>query len=166
MLIWIGTNKNRGTIMDKHKEYFTIKELSSVFGISRQALSKHLHKLENEYISKNSKGYTVISKVGATCLAEKIGKKELLDGWLELQDSSNSNEKEALNDKNSIVVNGLLEQLSIKDEQISKLQSLLDQQQQLQLNIQQQLEEKNRLLELKNTEIEKFQLKKWYQFWK
>ena len=46
------------------------------------------------------------------------------------------------------------------------LQVKADKLQQENETLKQQLEEKNRLLELKNTEIEKFQLKKWYQFWK
>ncbi|MFS1243084.1 DUF536 domain-containing protein [Enterococcus lactis] len=54
-------------------------------------------------------------------------------------------------------------QLSKKDEQIATLHNLLDQQQQLQLKAQLLLEEKNLLIEQKNTDSSNA---KWYQFWK
>lgn len=118
------------------KESYTIKELTEIFSISRQALSKHIEKLDKEYIAKNSRGYRVILPNGVKKLAEILDKNELL------------------------------EQLRVKDNQIEKLNSLLNQQQQLQLNTQKILEEKQNLLKIKDLELEKTNSKKWYQFWK
>ncbi|HAP8306407.1 TPA: HTH domain-containing protein, partial [Enterococcus faecium] len=42
------------------KETFTIKELSELFEISRQAISKHVDKLDPSLLAKNERGYKVV----------------------------------------------------------------------------------------------------------
>ncbi|HEG1253224.1 HTH domain-containing protein, partial [Enterococcus faecium] len=42
------------------QETFTIKELSELFKMSRQAISKHIQKLDSSMIAKNERGYKVV----------------------------------------------------------------------------------------------------------
>lgn len=106
--------------MTQPKEYYTIRELVVLFNISRQALSKHLNKLEPNCIAKNHRGYKVILPNGVKELASILEQPELID------------------------------QLQKKDNQIDYLQKMLDQQQQLHLKAQNMLEEKNKLIDFKN----------------
>ncbi|MBX9120390.1 helix-turn-helix transcriptional regulator [Enterococcus faecium] len=105
----------------------TVKELAELFGISRQAMRKHVDNLEPTYLAKNSQGYKTVLWLGVLHLADKLGRPELLESF-EIPDTASSDSIETK----------LLAQLQQKDAQIDQLQSLLAQQQKL-LDQQQQL---------------------------
>lgn len=114
--------------MDRQsKEMLTVKELAELFGISRQAIRKHVDNLEPMYLAKNSQGYKTVLWSGVLHLADKLGRPELLEAF-EIPDTASSDSIETK----------LFAQLQQKDAQIEQLQSLLAQQQQL-LDQQQQL---------------------------
>ena len=133
------------------QESFTIKELSELFGISRQAMSKHVAKLEPSYIAKNSRGYKIVLLNGAKELASSLGNQELLDRLSIKEDNKQEN---ADIDDESKVAFKLLDQLQVKDEQIATLQRLLDQQQQLTLNANHQIEQMQTQINLLQAPIE------------
>ena len=151
------------------KETFTIKELSELFEISRQAISKHVDKLDPSLLAKNERGYKVVLRSGVLQLASNLGNQRLLD---RLHEYEQENEF-------------LREQLSLKEQNNSNMQKLLDQQQQLTLQANQQIEKLQEQLQLAYTEetledestpiiseetesIEKHTKKKqkWWQLWK
>ena len=105
----------------------TVKELAEFFGISRQAMRKHVDNLEPTFLAKNSLGYKTVLWSGVLHLADKLGRPELLEAF-EIPDTASSDSIETK----------LLAQLQQKDVQIDQLQSLLAQQQKL-LDQQQQL---------------------------
>lgn len=109
------------------KEMLTVKELAEFFGISRQAMRKHVDNLEPTFLAKNSLGYKTVLWSGVLHLADKLGRPELLEAF-EIPDTASSDSIETK----------LLAQLQQKDVQIDQLQSLLAQQQKL-LDQQQQL---------------------------
>lgn len=124
--------------MSEEKSY-TIKEIADELGVSKSAISQ---KLTDEFRSKftdkkeiNGRVTVVIDEEGAEWLRTHIKKK-----------------KKGNNDKNDDVIQVLKKQLEKKDEQIEKLQILLNQSQQLQLKQNEKIE----LLETK-------QKKHWWQ---
>lgn len=113
------------------KEMLTIKELADMFGISRQAMRKHVDNLETTYLAKNSQGYKTVLWSGVLQLADKLGQLELFQ-----ETTSHKENPYILSD--SILTTELLTQLKQKDIQIEQLQKLLAQQQKL-IDQQQQL---------------------------
>ncbi len=123
------------------QETFTIKELSDLFKMSRQAISKHIQKLDSSMIAKNERGYKVVLRSGVLQLASNLGNQRLLD---RLHEYEKDNDKNIYISSKNVVVNELLdklreeneflrEQLSLKEQNNSNMQKLLDQQQQLTL---------------------------------
>ena len=98
----------------------TVKELAELFGISRQAMRKHVDNLEPTYLAKNSQGYKTVLWSGVLHLADKLGRPELLEAF-EIPDTDSADSIETK----------LFAQLQQKDAQIDQLQSLLAQQQKL-----------------------------------
>lgn len=124
--------------MSEEKSY-TIKEIADELGVSKSAISQ---KLTDEFRSKftdkkeiNGRVTVVINEEGAE--------------WLR---NHNKKKKKENNNKNDDVVEILKQQLKKKDEQIEKLQILLNQSQQLQLK-------QNKKIELLETK----QKKHWWQ---
>lgn len=113
------------------KEMLTIKELSELFGISRQAMRKHVDNLEITYLAKNSHGYKTVLWSGVLQLADKLGQPELFQETTQQQESPDI-------PSDLTLITELLAQLKKKDAQIEQLQELLAQQQKL-LDQQQQL---------------------------
>lgn len=113
------------------REMLTIKELSELFGISRQAMRKHVDNLETIYTAKNSHGYKTVLWSGVLQLADKLGHPELL------QETTPHQERPDIPSDLSLTTE-LLTQLKQKDIQIEQLQALLAQQQKL-IDQQQQL---------------------------
>lgn len=113
------------------KEMLTIKELSELFGISRQAMRKHVDNLETTYLAKNSQGYKTVLWSGVLQLADKLGQTELFQETTQQQESPDITSDLTLTTE-------LLAQLKQKDAQIEQLQALLAQQQKL-IDQQQQL---------------------------
>ncbi len=175
------------------QETFTIKELSDLFKMSRQAISKHIQKLDSSMIAKNERGYKVVLRSGVLQLARNLGNQMLLD---RLHEYEQDNDKNVNIPSKNVVTNKLLdqlreeneflrEQLSLKEQNNSNMQKLLDQQQQLTLQANQQIEKLQEQLQLVYTEetpedesttilseetesIEKHTKKKqkWWQLWK
>lgn len=148
------------------KEFFTIKELAQIFNVSRQAITKHINKLDDLYLGKNAKGYKTVTLFGVRILAQKIDCNELPE-WL-LSDSLDTRYTIDFIGGNS-VQSELLNQLHVKDKEIEKLTQLLDQQQQLTLKANNQIEQLQSQMNLLLSEPEKektSRLKKWWQYWK
>ncbi|WP_313631712.1 DUF536 domain-containing protein [Enterococcus devriesei] len=121
-------------------ETLTIRELSEIFGMSRQAMRKHVDNLDKQYISKNPRGYKVVNYPGVLSLADNLGRNELS---AQLSQQEKTHQKDYKNNDSEVVSKlsaGLSQQLAVKDEQIEKLQQLLDQQQQLTLQANKQIE--------------------------
>lgn len=142
------------------KETFTIKELSELFEISRQAISKHVDKLDPSLLAKNERGYKVVLRSGVLQLASNLGNQRLLD---RLHEYEQENDKNVYISRKNVVVNELLdklreeneflrEQLSLKEQNNSNMQKLLDQQQQLTLQANQQIEKLQEQLQLAYTQ--------------
>lgn len=138
------------------KETFTIKELSELFEISRQAISKHVDKLDPSLLAKNERGYKVVLRSGVLQLASNLGNQRLLD---RLHEYEKDNDKNIYISSKNVVVNELLdklheeneflrEQLSLKEQNNSNMQKLLDQQQQLHLQANQRIEHLEKQLAL------------------
>lgn len=113
------------------REMLTIKELSELFGISRQAMRKHVDNLETTYLAKNNHGYKTVLWSGVLQLADKLGQSELFQETTQQQESPDIPSDLTLTTE-------LLAQLKQKDAQIEQLQALLAQQQKL-IDQQQQL---------------------------
>lgn len=134
------TTDNRGDNHLQPHETLTIRELSEIFGMSRQAMRKHVDNLDKQYISKNPRGYKVVSYPGVLSLADNLGRNELS---AQLSQQEKTHQKYYKNNDSGVVSKlsaGLSQQLAVKDEQIEKLQQLLDQQQQLTLQANKQIE--------------------------
>lgn len=116
--------------MSEEKEY-TIKDIAEELGVSKSAISQ---KLTDEFRSK----FTTKKKINGrvTVVIDEKG--------AEFLRKHNKKKKEKNND-DSDVIEVLKQQLKEKDKQIEKLQILLNQSQQLQL----QQDEKIKLLETK-----------------
>lgn len=172
------------------QETFTIKELSDLFKMSRQAISKHIQKLDSSMIAKNERGYKVVLRSGVLQLARNLDNQRLLD---KLHEHEQNNDKNAYIPNKNVVANKLLdqlreeneflrEQLALKEQNNS--QKLLDQQQQLTLQANQQIEKLQEQLQLTYTEEssenssttlseatetmdeQTKNWKKWWQLWK
>lgn len=113
------------------QEMLTIKELSELFGISRQAMRKHVDNLETIYLAKNNHGYKTVLWSGVLKLADKLGQPELFQETTQQQEIPDIPSDLTLTTE-------LLAQLKQKDAQIEQLQALLSQQQKL-IDQQQQL---------------------------
>ena len=114
----------------------TVTELAEAFGVTRQAINNRVKKLDEEYLSKNDRGVTVVNEAGIEILEQHYGKK-----ILELEPDVEKNSQvdqvdfeqlitQLLADKN-LEIARLSEQISIKDGQIAEKDKQLDQQQQL-----------------------------------
>lgn len=172
----------------QQQETFTIKELAALFKMSRQAISKHIDKLDPSLIAKNERGYKIVLRSGVLQLARNLGNEKLHD---RLHAIEQNNEKKADITVKNEVANGLLiqlreeneflrEQLTLKEQNNSHIQKLLDQQQQLTLQANKQIEKLQEQLQLTYTkdapessttsvteenEKEPIDEKKWWQFW-
>ncbi|EHE8504300.1 helix-turn-helix domain-containing protein [Enterococcus faecalis] len=142
------------------QETFTIKELSEIFKMSRQAISKHIQKLDSSMIAKNERGYKVVLRSGVLQLARNLDNQRLLD---RLHEYEQDNDKNVHIPSKNMVANKLLdqlreenkflrEQLILKEQNNSQIQKLLDQQQQLTLQANQQIEKLQEQLQLTYTE--------------
>lgn len=146
-------------------EIFTVRELAEIFGISRQAMRKHVDNLDKKYIAKNAHGYKAVTISGALSIADKLNNHEATK---RLSKASKDDDKQhEYND--SEIVRSLSKQLSEKDKQIEQLHQLLDQQQQLTLQANRQLENLQSSvsqMKLEYDQLEEKSAKKWWQFWK
>ncbi|WP_410248699.1 DUF536 domain-containing protein, partial [Acinetobacter baumannii] len=137
-----------------------MKELSELFKMSRQAISKHIQKLDSSMIAKNERGYKVVLRSGVLQLARNLGNQMLLD---RLHEYEQDNDKNVNIPSKNVVTNKLLdqlreeneflrEQLALREQNNSHIQKLLDQQQQLTLQANKQIEKLQEKLQLTYTE--------------
>ena len=103
------------------KETFTIKELSELFEISRQAISKHVDKLDPSLLAKMRRGYKVVLRSGVLQLASNLGNQRLLD---RLHEYEKDNDKNIYISSKNVVVNELLDKLREENEFLREQLSL------------------------------------------
>ncbi|WP_316382013.1 HTH domain-containing protein, partial [Enterococcus faecium] len=84
------------------QETFTIKELSDLFKMSRQAISKHIQKLDSSMIAKNERGYKVVLRSGVLQLASNLGNQRLL---YRLHEYEQENDKNVYISSKNVIVN-------------------------------------------------------------
>jgi len=123
----------------------TIREVAEQQSVSKQTIRK---KMDNEfrrtYVSKEG-NKLLISEAGVAKLIKRLN--EVGDGT-ENHNSQTQIENRKRKSRTQTDPFAILQkQLAVKDEQISKLEKLLDQSQQLQLNTQGQLDAANKELE-------------------
>nr|WP_235587463.1 HTH domain-containing protein [Enterococcus faecium] len=106
------------------KETFTIRELSELFEISRQAISKHVDKLDPSLLAKNERGYKVVLRSGVLQLASNLGNQRLLD---RLHEYEKDNDKNIYISSKNVVVNELLDKLREENEFLREQLSLKEQ---------------------------------------
>ncbi|KAF0533024.1 DUF536 domain-containing protein [Pediococcus acidilactici] len=144
----------------------TIRQLSEELKLSKQAInqrmssikcfrSKHTHKVKN---------HLEIDEQGVKILAN-FDKQKRQGQQVNRQERQAKNDKQA--EKETNINDVLLKQLDVKDQQISKLQKSLDQQQQLQLatlaknrQLKDHIQELNGLLESSNSTQKRQAIKK------
>lgn len=149
----------------------TIKELAEELGISKQAIRKHLAKLPPTLsVTKTGRVHTLNPDVQAFI-------RNRVTTVTDNRDSNQNNEVTILKD---VVISDLKQDKIDLKNQVSELQKLLDQQQQLtlqsnkrieQLETQLQIEsetpeEKQSLAEEQQTDLDSVQDKKWWHFLK
>lgn len=116
----------------------TVRELSNIFGVSKQAINK---RMSTEFRRQHVTNKTI--KGVKTMLVDSSGEKLLKQAF-----QPDNHQQQGDNQDSQLVVDVLREQvdsqkkeLDIKNEQIKKLQTLLDQSQQLQLMSEKKIEE-------------------------
>lgn len=110
----------------------TIRQLSEELQLSKQAINQRISSIK-DFRSKHThkvKNHLEIDERGVKMLAN-FDKQKRQDQQVDRQERQAENDKQ--DKKETIINNVLLKQLDVKDQQISKLQKSLDQQQQLQL---------------------------------
>ena len=138
----------------------TVRELSNLFGVSKQAINK---RMTAEFRRQHVTNKTI--KGVKTMLVDSSGEKLLKQAF-----QPDNHQQQGDNQDNQLVVDVLREQvdsqkkeLDIKNEQIKKLQTLLDQSQQLQLMSEKKIEEMQKI-ENKEEEPHTQKKKKWSLF--
>jgi len=132
----------------------TIKELADELGVSKNKVKYQTGKLTGNLLVKKNGIIYLTDEAVSTVVKELTGEKYRLKTD-ELTTEYLLNEL----DKKNRIINQLL---TSQD----NLQKLLDQEQQLHQLTHAQLKDKQVLLEETQHELEKVQVKKWYQFWR
>jgi len=142
----------------------TIKALADELGIDKKKVSYQVSKLDDELVEKID-GKIYLSDVAILAIKKNFinRNKTNLDGKI---NTNFDNISHKLIQEKDAQLSLLKEESNFLKKQIVDLNTLLDQQQQLQLKTQQMLAEKASLLELKNDELNQLHEKKWWQFWK
>lgn len=110
----------------------TIRQLSEELQLSKQAINQRIFSIK-DFRSKHThkvKNHLEIDEQGVKMLAN-FDKQKRQDQQVDRQERQVKNDKQ--NKRETNINDVLLKQLNVKDQQISKLQKSLDQQQQLQL---------------------------------
>lgn len=136
----------------------TVRELSNLFGVSKQAINKRMTaEFRRQHVTNK------IIKGVRTMLVDSSGENLLKQAF-----KTDNNQQQSDNQDNQLVVDVLKEQvhsqkkeLDIKNEQIKKLQTLLDQSQQLQLMSEKKIEE---MRQISHEDQDKKKKKKWKIF--
>ncbi|WP_345753448.1 DUF536 domain-containing protein [Lactiplantibacillus pentosus] len=110
----------------------TIRQLSEELQLSKQAINQRISSIKDFRIKHTHKvkNHLEIDEQGVKMLAN-FDKQKRQDQQVDRQERQVKNDKQDKRETN--INNVLLKQLDVKDQQISKLQKSLDQQQQLQL---------------------------------
>ncbi|MCO4616970.1 hypothetical protein Si045_01082 [Streptococcus infantarius subsp. infantarius] len=132
----------------------TIKELADELGVNKNKVKYQTSKLTDNLLVKKNGIIYLTDEAVSTVVKELTGEKCRLKTD-ELTTDYLLNEL----DKKNRIINHLL---TSQD----NLQKLLDQEQQLHQLTHAQLKDKQVLLEETQHELEKVQVKKWYQFWR
>jgi len=191
------------------ENYKTIKELADELNVSKQTIQYHYQRLDANLVSKNANGINKISKKAEKIIISKVNKKKNVNANKETKAINKESTKtskdvdsvyasfeskiEDITNNFTLVFADKDKQISNKDQQIEKLQKLLDQQQQLTLQSNKQIEslQQQLLLSTQSNEKEeettdtketpedqtepleetvheeiKSESKKWWQLWK
>jgi len=142
----------------------TIKALADELGIDKKKVSYQVSKLDDELVEKID-GKIYLSKAAIITIKRNlfVKNKANTDGKF---NTNLDNISHKLIQEKDAQLSLLKEESNFLKKQVVDLNTLLDQQQQLQLKTQQMLEDKTSLLELKNDELNQLHEKKWWQFWK
>lgn len=132
----------------------TIKELADELGVNKNKVKYQTGKLTDNLLVKKNGIIYLTDEAVSTVVKELTGEKCRLKTD-ELTTDYLLNEL----DKKNRIINHLLTSQN-------NLQKLLDQEQQLHQLTHAQLKDKQVLLEETQHELEKVQVKKWYQFWR
>ena len=125
----------------------TVKELAEALGVSKQTIQYHYQRLPASNRQKDKQGRNVISPYSERLIRDKVAKAlSPSNHQKDRQTASNSDKK---NDDLIASMKGEIaylrvdrdKQFAAKDQQIEKLQKLLDQSQQLQLMAEQKLKQ-------------------------
>ena len=125
--------------MTEKTYYKTIKEFADELKISRQTVHYHVSKELSDKRVHNDKGIVVLTPTEQEIIRNKVVKKTVKKTVI----------KNNLYDKNKD------QRIQSLEKQVDNLSTLLDQQQKLQLKTQQLLEEKTKLIESNESEINK-----------
>lgn len=123
----------------------TIKQLADELGISKQKLYRYI---KTNHIND-------VHRIESTIYIDDVLENQIKQHFTENTTSSDAHQ----NTSNDAVIDTLMMQLRKKDEQIEKLQQLLDQEQQLHLQTQ------NKLMLLEHKEEEQQQQEEKKSFW-
>jgi len=139
--------------MDNYK---TIKELADELNVSKQTIQYHYQRLDKSLVSKNVNGVNQVSSQAEKIIVSKVNKKNRMfaskecnsidkeaanaDKDIESIKSLFKSELDSINNNFELLLTDKDQQIDIKNQQIEKLQKLLDQQQQLTLQSNKQIE--------------------------
>jgi len=142
----------------------TIKALADELRIDKKKVSYQVSKLDDELVEKID-GKIYLSDAAIITIKRNLFDKNKTNPDGKFNTNLDNISHKLIQEKDA-QLSLLKEESNFLKKQIVDLNTLLDQQQQLQLQTQQMLEEKANLLEQKNDEIDQLQIKKWWQFWK
>ena len=131
----------------------TIKELADELGVNKNKVKYQTGKLTDNLLVKKNGIIYLTDEAVSTVVKELTGEKYRL----KIDELTTDYLLNELDKKNRIINHLLTSQ--------DNLQKLLDQEQQLHQLTHAQLKDKQVLLEETQHELEKVQVKKWYQFW-
>lgn len=132
----------------------TIKELADELGVNKNKVKYQTGKLTGNLLVKKNGIIYLTDEAVSTVVKELTGEKYRL----KIDELTTDYLLNELDKKNRIINQLLTSQ--------DNLQKLLDQEQQLHQLTHAQLKDKQVLLEETQHELEKVQVKKWYQFWR
>lgn len=97
----------------------TVSELADLFGVTRQAMNNRVRALENEFIEKNERGYTVVNNAGIQELEKIYGK--VISAKQEVIHKSSKMSVAAASGQDKTIFAMLSNLMEGKDEEIDRL---------------------------------------------
>ena len=147
----------------------TIKELAEELGVSKQTVQYHYRFLPTKESTKENRGIIYLNPLEQTFIANRIGKKNDKETPKKsAKETGNYTPKnewiEFLKKELYEVKSDYQKQLHAKDEQLTMIQKLLDQQQQLTLQSNKRINQLESQINLLQSPEKEEPQKKWWQF--